>query len=34
MSAKKEIYFADEERAGDKLARKARDSPFMIGGKN
>lgn len=31
MSANKnQIYFADEEQAGGKLGRKARESPFMV----
>ena len=29
-----EIFFADEEVASDKLSRKAKESPFMIVGKN
>ncbi|CRL06692.1 CLUMA_CG019626, isoform A [Clunio marinus] len=32
MSNGKEIFFADEEAAGSKLKRKAKESPFMIAG--
>lgn len=32
--AEKQMYFADEESGKDKLSRKAKDSPFMIGGKD
>lgn len=31
MSAQnRQVIFQDEEEAGDKLSRKAKDSPFMV----
>lgn len=33
MANNNQIYFADEENAGGKLGRKARESPFMVVGK-
>lgn len=33
MSDNREIFFADEEAAGSKLGRKAKESPFMVVGK-
>jgi hypothetical protein len=33
MSNNKDVYFADEEGAGGKLGRKAKESPFMVIGK-
>lgn len=33
MSGSNNHYFADEEAAGGKLSRKAKESPFMVVGK-
>jgi hypothetical protein len=33
MSNQREVFFADEENAGSKLSRKAKESPFMVVGK-
>jgi hypothetical protein len=33
MSNQREVFFADEEDAGSKLSRKAKESPFMVVGK-
>lgn len=33
MSGNNNVYFPDEENAGGKLSRKAKDAPFMVIGK-
>ena len=33
MAQEKQIVFRDEEEAGNRLSRKAKESPFMLIGK-